>query len=383
MAVKRYGPNNVLALALVLWSVVTLGTGFVKTYEQAIVLRLLLGACEAGVAPSFAFLFATIYPRGQTAKRLMMGNLSNAVSGAFGGLFAYAIQTMGTRRGLSAWRWLFIIEGCLTFVVGAFCWYLLPSSPDDAWFLNAEEKACMVMRKQRDIIYRGDGDDSKAKWVKLAFKDPLIYLAGIAFFTSSVAIFGFSTFLPTIIKGLGYKALHVNYMTIPIYVVGAVSLVLQVWLSDKIQQRALFLVLSTIPVMAGYLICVGTANAVAGYIAMFILACGVYSISTLLVTWIATSLSNDTKRSVALPVFYSIGNLSGLVSSQLYPSQQGPRYVMGNAISAGLEFVAALLFISVWLLLRRRNQQKQELIAKGAKTNGKEGDQALDFVYPL
>lgn len=79
---------------------------------------------------------------------------------------------------------------------------ILPHSPETAWFLSKEEKETMVLRKQRDLAYRGE-DKLGSKWIKLAFADPFIYVAGVAFFTSSVAISGFSIFLPTIIKGLG------------------------------------------------------------------------------------------------------------------------------------------------------------------------------------
>ena len=91
----------------------------------------------------------------------------------------------------------------------------------------------------------------------------------------------------------------------------------------------------------------------------------------------------DAKRSVALPVFYSIGNLSGLVSSQLYPSGNAPRYVMGNATSAGLEVIFIGFVIAAWFLLRRQNAKKDKLTSEGATTNGLEGDMALGFKYSL
>lgn len=71
------------------------------------------------------------------------------------------------------------------------------------------------------------------------------------------------------------------------------------------------------------------------------------------------------------------------MSSQLYPSQHAPRYVIGNATSSGLELVAASLFVAAWVLLRRRNAKKAKLIAEGATSNGKQGDMALDFKYCL
>ncbi|KUL89609.1 hypothetical protein ZTR_00610 [Talaromyces verruculosus] len=251
---------------------------------------------------------------------------------------------------------------------------LLPSSAETAWFLSTEEKEIMRLKKQRDIIHRGD-EKFDRKWIKIALTDPFVYFLGIAFFTSSVAINGFGVFLPTILAGLGYASLSVNYMTIPVYVLGAISLVIQVYLSDKTKKRAAFIIGSCIPVAVGYLICVGTPNPHAGYAGMFILV--------LAVTWIATNLSPDDKRAIGMPVAYSIANISALVSSQLYPDQQGPRYIQGNAISAGLTVVAAFLYGGCWLLLKRRNAKKKRLIADGATTNGLEGDMSLGSTYIL
>lgn len=84
-----------------------------------------------------------------------------------------------------------------------------------------------------------------------------------------------------------------------------------------------------------------------------------------------------------MPLVYTIADMSSLVSSQLYPSQQGPRYVQGNAVSAGLTIVAMVLYAACWLLIKRRNAMKEKLIAEGANTNGLEGDQSLDFTYML
>lgn len=84
-----------------------------------------------------------------------------------------------------------------------------------------------------------------------------------------------------------------------------------------------------------------------------------------------------------MPLAYSIGNISNLMSSQLYPTNQGPRYIVGNAVSAGLSIVAAFLYASCWVLLRCRNNRKAKLIAEGATTNGLEGDMSLDSTYIL
>ena len=76
------------------------------------------------------------------------------------------------------------------------------------------------------------------------------------------------------LTGLSYASLKVNYMTIPVYVVGAISLSVQVYWSDRLKRRGVFIVACCIPVAAGYLVCVGTPNPGAGYAGMFILVLG-------------------------------------------------------------------------------------------------------------
>ncbi|RDW60097.1 high-affinity nicotinic acid transporter-2 [Coleophoma crateriformis] len=382
MAVKYYGPNKVLAVALICWSIVTISTGFIHTYGQAVAVRMLLGVCEAGVAPGFAFIFSTIWDRKDTAKRVALIYFANVMSGAFGGLFAYGIQSMGSRRGIAAWRWLFIIEGAVSLFVCGGCWFSFPNSPENAWFLNAREKEIMALRKQRDVAYKGD-DEFSWKWAKLACTDPFIYAASLSFFCSSVAIFGFGTFLPTIIKGLGFNDLQANYLTIPVYMLGGLNLCVCAYFSDKTQNRGIFLFTLPIPVIVGYIIAAACSVPGVGYFAMFVCCCGIYTFNALILTWVTINLQPDYKRSVGVPFFVSLGNLSGLVASQLYPSSQSPRYVMGNAVSAGMETLALLIVVGAWWILRRRNQLKDKLIAEGVTDNGLEGDMALDFKYAI
>lgn len=182
-AVKRYGARAAIGTSFVLWSILTLGTAFIHTYGQAIVIRMLLNAAEAGLAQGFAFLFSTIYPRELAGKRIMTTNLAQCISGAFGGLFAYGVQTMGERNGLAAWRWLFIIEFLITVLICGVGLVFLPSEVESAWFLNEEEKETMRLKKQRDYLIRGEEKFEK-KWIKLALTDSYVWLLGIAFFTS-------------------------------------------------------------------------------------------------------------------------------------------------------------------------------------------------------
>lgn len=54
---------------------------------------------------------------------------ASALSGAFSGLLAAAISKMDGIAGYAGWRWIFILEGLITVVLGLMCFLCLVDSP--------------------------------------------------------------------------------------------------------------------------------------------------------------------------------------------------------------------------------------------------------------
>jgi hypothetical protein len=177
--------------------------------------------------------------------------------------------------------------------------------------------------------------------------------------------------------------LQANYLSIPVYIFATLTLITATFTSDRLKKRAAVLVILPVAPIVGYIITCGTASHAAGYFAMFLCGGGIYSYNCLILTWISTNIAPDYKRSMAMPFFVSLANVSGVVSSNIYPKSDGPRYLMGNAVSAGMETLALCGVVVVWWTLRRRNLEKEKLRSQGVEDNGKDGDQALDFVYVL
>ena len=130
----------------------------------------------------------------------------------------------------------------------------------------------------------------------------------------------------------------------------------------------------------------------------------IHAYNCLLLTSVSNNLKLVYKRSVGVPLSASLANIAGLVWSQIYPASGGPnvcypssfplhfeswllfcshRYIKGNAISLGMETIPYLSIIAMYILLKRRNRKKQELIHQRITDNGKKGDQGLDFLYNL
>jgi MFS family permease len=86
------------------WSLTTIFSGFITNIGGLYATRLILGACEAGLFPSLNLYLTMIYRREEQAKRVSYLFVCAALSGAFGGLLAYAILFMDGVAGVAGWR---------------------------------------------------------------------------------------------------------------------------------------------------------------------------------------------------------------------------------------------------------------------------------------
>lgn len=64
----------------------------------------------------------------------------------FGGLLASAIANMQGVGGYSSWRWVFILEGIATIIIGITVFFLVSDFPTDVYWLSAEEKEFVIAR---------------------------------------------------------------------------------------------------------------------------------------------------------------------------------------------------------------------------------------------
>ena len=141
----------------------TIGQGVVKTKEGLYAMRFMVGLFEAGLVPGSIFLLSAYYARFDLQWRLNMLLVGNALASAFGGLLAYAISDMSGDMGYLGWRWIFIIEGSITAVVSLLCMFSVVGWPEDAKWLNDNERAIIKARiAEQAGDYRMDRLDSKA-----------------------------------------------------------------------------------------------------------------------------------------------------------------------------------------------------------------------------
>ncbi|TVY71365.1 putative transporter [Lachnellula suecica] len=314
IVMKKFHVGRMIPALMFCWAVVIIGTGFMKNASQLYASRLLLGFFESGMFPCLAVYLSTFYKREEQGLRIAYLLVSAALSGAFGGLFAFALLKMDGVAGLEGWRWLFIVEGCATVVVSIAIYFLLPDDFESARFLNEEDKKIMRFRAEIAARYNGS-EEFDWKEVRKAFTDPKLWISCFSQFMGDICSFGLSTFLPLIIKGFGYGTIKTQLLTIPVFLSAAIIFVLFSWMSDHFGKRVAFMLPSVLVTAIGYAIQLSVPIKTRGvlYFSTFLIAPGIYVILGLNATWVLNSHAGYLKRATAMGSNQTIGNAAGLV----------------------------------------------------------------------
>ena len=129
LAMSKLSPSAWLARIVI--SVGIIGTAMVGMRSAAsfYVLRLLLGAVEAGMWPGMSFFLTLFYPPQRMAKRVGWYFTASQVSAAVVGLVSAGFQKMDGDGGLVGFQWMFLLWGLVTLIVGFSLLWWLPDRP--------------------------------------------------------------------------------------------------------------------------------------------------------------------------------------------------------------------------------------------------------------
>jgi MFS family permease len=130
--IKYLSPRVWLSICCIGFGAVTVFQGLVQNYGGLLTTRFFLGLFECVMFPACFYLLGSWYRRAEAQKRFSLFFSSTSLAGAFGGLLASGIGKMDYVRGYRGWRWIFILEGIFTVLLGIFFLFTFPSFPEQA-----------------------------------------------------------------------------------------------------------------------------------------------------------------------------------------------------------------------------------------------------------
>lgn len=369
IVLKMMRPSIWMAILMFSWGLVMTLMGIVNSYAGLLVARFFLGVTESGFFPAATFLLTLWYQRFELQRRMAVFYVAASLSGAFSGLLAYGIQQLDGRANLQGWQWIFLIEGLIPVALALIIWKILPDSPETAKFLTQAERDILVHRLANDPGAGGAKVSNQDKISKVqiiaGLSDWKIWAAVVIFWGNTVGVYGFTATVPSVINGLGYSSANAQLLTIPIYVFAAIITLIFAWMSDIRQNRSTFIIAGYIIASLGFIAQLAIPHPKypgLTYGFLFPVAAGLYCPFTCLVSWIANSLAPSSKRAVGMALLISVGNMGGIMGSNIYLSREAPKYRTGFGCSLAMCIAAiAMTFVLRWAYTRE-NAKKDALL---------------------
>ncbi|KAI0884284.1 MFS general substrate transporter [Annulohypoxylon maeteangense] len=357
---KKLRPSRWIAFLMFSWGALTIGLGGVHTYASVTVVRFLLGVFEAGLFPGLVYYLTFWYKTEERSIRVAFILASATLAGAFGGAIAYGIGHMNRAGGLSAWRWLFIIEGIPSCLSAFLVWFLLPDYPEDAKWLTTQERDLAV---QRLHIEGSKGHHKSMTWedAKATLVDWRLWGHYIVYFGISTPFSSLSLFTPSITAGLGYQDLRAQLMTVPPYAIAYVVSILTSWSADHFNARGLHsAALATIGAIGFLASAVLPADAYAPrYGCLIVAASGAFACIPPLLGWLSSNIFSTASVGLAIALNIGLGGAPGqIVGVWIYKADEAKRgYPTGHWTNAALLFLVAVGCVGLRLYYAARNRR--------------------------
>ncbi|KAF8418451.1 major facilitator superfamily domain-containing protein [Tirmania nivea] len=373
---RKVGAAKWLGGITVAWGLVMIGMGFAKHWWEIAILRTILGFLEAGFFPGSVYLISCWYVRYELQKRLAAFYLLSSLASGFAPLLASGLMHMEGLANYLAWRWIFIIEGILTVLVGVTAFALMIDFPDKV--LNSSHR--FLTKAEVEIIkfrIEKDRKDSEADSVTLAtlrehLADWKLWIYALLLMCVAVPAYAFAFFLAIILKdGMGYSTLMSQVLSTPPYFFAFIVAFATSWYADKTRLRAPFIVLQVVATIVGLIFIVyAVHNNGARYFGAFLGVAGYAGNVPACLAYQSNNIRTNSKRSVGTALQIGFASIGGIIASTAFRQQDSPRYIPGIWVTIGCQFLILVLVAIMSFHFKRENRKQEE---EGKVLEGSEG----------
>jgi len=357
LLLHKIGARLWIARILISWGIVAMLTGFAQNVSQLYVARFLLGLAEAGYFPGIVLYLTYWFPQRERAQAIALFMTGIPVTSILGAPVSGLILDHVHWLGVSSWRWLLILEGAPAIACGVLTYFLLPSRPQEAKFLAADEKEWIRAELGREEQQKLAQHNYSALQ---ALANGRVWHLVLIYFGLTIGVSALNSWAPQLVKSLSsrYSNSMVGFLlTIP-NLVALAAMIIVSCSSDRTLERRYHVAIPAI--MAGIaLALLGTTRSpFYSVILLTFLAVGVYSL--LGPFWaLPSEFLTGFSAAAGIALVNSVGNLSQLAG----PYMIGAIAMRTGNLYTGLAIVGVPLFISAILVLLL--PRKARALAKG------------------
>jgi ACS family tartrate transporter-like MFS transporter len=351
LAMHRFGARIWLARIMITWGIVAAATTFVVGPNSFYAVRLVLGIAEAGFFPGVIFFLTIWFPKSYRTRMLAWFIMSVPLASFVGApLSIWLLQITHGWGGMAGWKWMFILEGLPSCLLGVIVLFLLADEPAKAKWLSAEEKLALQTAL---------ATERRASHVNHAFlaalKDPRVYILSLTIFGFTLGSYGIAVWLPQILKLHGVSIAQTGWLAAIPYLFGIVGLIVWSVLVDRRGRPILNLILSC--GLAGVALGISTmfGSLLALMVAISVALIGITAARAIFFTIPSRFLTGQAAAG-GLALINCIGAFGGFVG----PSMVGFLKDKTGSFEAGINGMAIVLVVSALMPLMLRFFMRDE-----------------------
>ncbi|KZT30929.1 MFS general substrate transporter [Neolentinus lepideus HHB14362 ss-1] len=398
---KRVGPDVWIPTQMCLWSVVAISQFWLSGRKSFLTTRFLLGFLQGGFIPDVVLYLSYFYTKRELPIRLAYFWISNYLDHIVGAFLATGILRLRGVHGKSGWRYLFLIEGGMTFAVGFASYFLMPPGPTqtrawyrpEGWFTEREE-VIMVNRVLRDDPSKSDMHNRQGlspKMIWAALKDWKMWPLYILGLVHMIPTGPPQNYLTLSLRNLGFNTTESNLLSIPSTVIGMIMLLFTAYLSEIIDSRVastIILQLWALPLLiALYTFNKQTSQWV--YYTVVTLITGFPYIHPIQVAWTSRNSYSVRMRTVSASVYNMFVQAGAIVYANIYRADDKPLYKRGNRALIGICCMNIVLYIGTFFFYRYLNKRRDRIWNSWSQkeretyieTTRDQGNERMDFRF--
>jgi MFS transporter, ACS family, tartrate transporter len=235
LILERFGARLWIGRIAITWGLIASAMALVSGETSFVIVRFLLGAAEAGLFPGMLLYLTYWFPSAYRARVNAALVLAIPCSGAIGAPIATSLLELDGLFGLQGWKWMFLIEGVPTVILGLVVLRYLTDRPAKATWLTPEQKAWLesTMERERSVV---EAVHSRLSvWRGLV--DPRVLSLCLAYFAFGTVSYSLGYFLPLIVKGWGIPNFWVGWTVAIPEIVGIIAMITGSWAADGIADK--------------------------------------------------------------------------------------------------------------------------------------------------
>jgi MFS family permease len=234
LMLEKFGASRWIARIMITWGVLAGTMALVKGPQSLYLIRLLLGAAEAGFFPGVILYLTYWFPAEYRARIIGLFTVAIPVSSFLGSPISAALLATDGWLGLRGWQWMFIIEAVPAVLLGVACLVVLTDRPADAAWLGDEERGWLLTRLQSEA--RRSGRVGQLTLNQVLWNRHVLALSVVLAGSTAVSS-GLQLWQPQIIKAYGLTNMQTGLLNaIPF----ALASMVMIWWgrrSDKTGER--------------------------------------------------------------------------------------------------------------------------------------------------